>query len=112
MKKYSDARKVLSKMQADLELRLAKITNDVRHLEEPLAKDSEEQALQTENDEVLDFLGNAARTEIEMVKRALARIDKGDYGICRVCNEPIGEKRLEAVPYTDLCINCAGRAEG
>lgn len=110
MKKYDDVRDVLNKMKTELEQRLAKITTDVKHMEEPLAKDFEEQAQQTENDQVLDFLGNAARTEIEMLTRAIARIDNGTYGICRVCDEPIAEERLKAVPYTDLCIKCAGRA--
>jgi len=111
MKKYDDVKEHLTQMLAELEQRLEKITNDVRHLEEPLAKDSEEQALQTENDQVLDFLGNAARKEIEMLKRAIARIDSGTYGVCRICDEPIGKERLKAVPYTDLCIKCAGRAD-
>lgn len=111
MKKYDDVRDVLNKMKAELGQRLANITTDVKHTDEPLAKDFEEQAQQTENDQVLDFLGNAARTEIEMLTRAIARIDNGTYGICRGCDEPIGEERLKAVPYTDLCIKCAGRAD-
>ena len=111
VKKYDEIRERLIQMLADLEQRLDKITNDVKHSEEPLAKDFEEQALQTENDQVLDFLGNAARKEIAMLKQAIARIDSGNYGICRVCDEPIGDERLKAVPYTDLCIKCAGRAE-
>jgi len=36
---------------------------------------------------------------------ALERIDDGTYGLCRVCGRPIGEERLEAVPYATLCID-------
>ena len=37
---------------------------------------------------------------------ALRKIDEGTFGICEVCDEPIGKKRLEARPETSLCIKC------
>ena len=38
------------------------------------------------------------------IEDALARIDDGTYGVCSACGGPIGEERLEAVPYATLCI--------
>jgi DnaK suppressor protein len=107
MKEYEEVRHTLIDMLEELDDRLAKITHDIK---EPLDKDSEEQAAQAENDEVLDGLGNAARTEIEMVKQAIDRIDRGQYGLCQVCGEPIGKERLKAIPYSTMCIKCASRA--
>src|SRR5690242_9162834 len=107
MKEYEEVRNSLIEMLEDLDDRLDKITHDVK---EPLDKDFEEQATQQENDEVLDSLGNAARTEIEMVKQAISRIDKGQYGLCEVCGEPIGKERLKAVPFSSMCIKCASQA--
>ena len=37
---------------------------------------------------------------------ALKKIDDGSFGICEICEEPIGKKRLEARPETSLCIKC------
>lgn len=37
---------------------------------------------------------------------ALKKIDEGTFGICEICEEPIGKKRLEARPETTLCIKC------
>ncbi len=37
---------------------------------------------------------------------ALKKIDDGSFGVCEVCDEPIGKKRLEARPETTLCIKC------
>ena len=37
---------------------------------------------------------------------ALKKIDDGTFGVCEVCEEPIGKKRLEARPETTLCIKC------
>jgi RNA polymerase-binding transcription factor DksA len=107
MKEYEEVRSSLIEMLEDLDDRLGKIAHDVK---EPLDKDFEEQATQAENDEVLDGLGNAARTEIEMVREAIARIDQGGYGSCQVCGQPINKERLKAVPYTTMCIKCASQA--
>src|SRR6187200_3750305 len=37
---------------------------------------------------------------------ALKKIEDGTFGICEICDEPIGKKRLEARPETTLCIKC------
>lgn len=111
MKEYEEIRNHLTAMLEELNFRLSKITNDVRHSDVPLEKDFSEQATQNENNEVMDYLGNSARTEIEMIKQAINRIDNGQYGICQVCGESISKNRLKALPYSNLCIKCAGKAE-
>lgn len=40
------------------------------------------------------------------IEEALQRIDKGTYGVCRDCGEPIAEARLKAIPWTRVCITC------
>ena len=37
---------------------------------------------------------------------ALKKITDGTFGVCEICEEPIGKKRLEARPETTLCIKC------
>jgi len=51
-----------------------------------------------------------AEDELRRIAAALARIDAGDYGYCRHCDEPIGAGRLNADPSAALCITCAERA--
>lgn len=43
---------------------------------------------------------------LSKLDHALKKIDEGTFGICEVCEEPIGKKRLEARPETSLCIKC------
>lgn len=43
------------------------------------------------------------------VDRALAKVAEGSYGMCDVCGEPIGDERLEALPWAVLCVKDAGR---
>jgi len=109
MKEYEEIRNRLIAMLEELNLRLTRITNDVRHSDVPLEKDFSEQATQNENNEVMDYLGNSARTEIEMIKQAINKIDNGRYGICQVCDEPISIERLKALPYSNMCIKCASK---
>jgi RNA polymerase-binding transcription factor DksA len=46
---------------------------------------------------------------IEKVEHALARIDDGSYGRCEACGKPIEAERLDALPYTTLCLVDARR---
>jgi RNA polymerase-binding protein DksA len=38
------------------------------------------------------------------IDAALARIEEGTYGVCERCGEPIGDERLDALPWAKLCI--------
>ena len=49
---------------------------------------------------------------LEAVERALERIRLRTYGICEDCGGVISKKRLEAIPFADLCIRCAEASEG
>lgn len=43
---------------------------------------------------------------LRAIDEALARMGRGTYGVCTVCQKPISKARLEAVPWTDLCREC------
>lgn len=44
---------------------------------------------------------------LQEVERAIGRAEKGTYGICERCHQPIAEERLKAMPSATLCIDCA-----
>lgn len=48
-----------------------------------------------------------ANRQLKMIEAALVRIEKGEYGECMECGEPINPKRLEIDPTSLYCINCA-----
>ncbi len=41
------------------------------------------------------------------VVRALEKLDDGTYGLCDRCGGPIPDERLEARPWSVLCVRCA-----
>jgi DnaK suppressor protein len=43
---------------------------------------------------------------LQAIEEALFRMEKGTYGICRDCGEPIAPARLNAIPWTRVCITC------
>jgi RNA polymerase-binding protein DksA len=49
---------------------------------------------------------------LEKVNRALDKITEGSYGTCDYCTQPINEKRLNALPWASLCLECQDRVEG
>jgi DnaK suppressor protein len=50
----------------------------------------------------LDLLGK--------VQRALDRIEKGEYGLCETCGKAIPIERLDVLPYSTQCVECASKA--
>ena len=43
---------------------------------------------------------------LQAIEDALQRIEKGTYGVCRDCGGAIADARLNAIPWTRVCINC------
>ena len=49
----------------------------------------------------------AVTARLRDIEDALARYDNGTYGVCEDCGTEIDLARLEAIPYTRLCLRCA-----
>ena len=64
-------------------------------------------ASETFERELDEGLENDATRQLREVEEALVRIEDGTFGTCSVCGKEIGEDRLEAVPWTTLCIDDA-----
>ncbi|MFN2543595.1 MAG: TraR/DksA family transcriptional regulator [Actinomycetota bacterium] len=62
-----------------------------------------------ERGRLLSLVGEL-RENLKDVEHALAKVPRGTYGVCERCGEPIGEERLEAIPWARLCITCKQKA--
>jgi DnaK suppressor protein len=81
-----------------------KVAQVVTRLDVP----SDEGDLSQQSHEEWIFLN---RNTLEMkllreVEDALRRIERGTYGVCHECEEPISSKRLDAVPWAKYCVTC------
>lgn len=100
----SSIQKSLLEKREELLSRLKAIQKDSRETRDA---DFEEQALEAENDEVLTELGREALEEISQIDTALQRLEEGSYGACMVCGVTINSARLNALPFSTTCIDCA-----
>lgn len=103
---YSEIREELVEMKRRIEGRLGKISADRLKDQGPLSADSEEQAVELQNEEVLDQLDVDSRERLVQIDAALNRMDSNTYGTCVECGEPIGVNRLKALPFAARCIAC------
>jgi len=112
MNEYVEANKkslkLLLQLKEDLSTRLGKLTQD---LSKSHSRDSTEQAVERENDEVINSLESETQEELLQVKNAIERIENGKYRICSGCEGEIPDERLIAIPYTTLCLKCAASQE-
>ena len=91
--------------------RLVELDTRLHGIEDELvshqSRDWEELASERENDEVLTSIGDDGRDEMRRIFAALKRMDDGTYGVCVTCAEPISAERLDLLPATPFCRDCA-----
>lgn len=68
--------------------------------------DSVDAAVETANDEISSQLVELESRELGQIENAIERLRLGVYGRCEYCSEKIAEARLNALPYTNTCIDC------
>ena len=107
MNTYEEKERQLIELRNDYTQRIEAIQIDSHHKEEPVEKDFAEQATQSENDDVLAALDNEAQHMVMLIDAALSRIKNGQYGRCTECGSEIPSQRLDAIPFANLCIDCA-----
>src|SRR5436305_9033941 len=73
--------------------------------------DSADAAFEAGSDEMASQLAEFDARELGQIERALHRLKQGTYGLCEVCQTRIPVARLNALPYTTLCIGCQREME-
>jgi len=93
-------------------LRLVTNTEDeIRALDTNVPAELEEEAQEARLATVLVWLDDRITAEIEAIDHALTRIERGDYGICEDCDDPIPLERLHILPAVTTCVHCAAARE-
>lgn len=94
-----DIRTYLESEQARIQAKIGTLSHSDSY--PTLAEEGQNRAVQT-NLEIL----------LEQIKKALTRLQKGAYGLCEVCEDPIDSARLQALPYATTCVTCKSAQEG
>ena len=97
--------------RVQLERKLSRLLNRAGKIEADLRRthdrDWAEQAIEVENDPVLEGLDEMTLSEVRRIRATLARIADGTYGTCANCGKPIGSERLAAMPEALTCFACS-----
>ncbi len=107
----------IKKIKADLIIRKTQILKDLKRIKDGEADNAKVKFPEYGNksdenaQEIGDYTTNLATDKVlnsalKDIDSSLKRIDKGVYGVCKYCNEPIGKKRLLARPVASTCVKC------
>jgi DnaK suppressor protein len=111
-KKESQSRRLKS-FENLLQSRLEELGNHVDQLRREMAIEDEvdDEASQASRSHNREFVMTTMEREIRNIseiEQALERISKKEYGVCVTCEKTIPDNRLQAIPWTRLCVDCAG----
>ena len=78
---------------------------------EPVTEDEGGQASWAQMEHMAFATLEQGQRTLSEVEAALRRVDRGTYGVCEGCGEPIPEARLRALPWARFCIACTERRQ-
>lgn len=101
----------IARYEAALRARRAELAGHLMEVEKSLdatpPKDWEDRSSERQGDEVLESLGHVELAELKRIDAALGRVADGTYGECMKCGDDISGARLDLLPDTPFCKNCA-----
>lgn len=110
-KEREEFRKTLLQKKETIVRKLSELTNESKEMETNVAQDVIDKAETSYTKEFLLSLSDADREQLLFIDDALKRLKRDEFGVCQLCHQEIGRKRLEAVPWTPYCIDCQEKAE-
>jgi DnaK suppressor protein len=92
---------------------LDRLADETRTVDSNYPQDVADRCVTSLSKESLFQQANERRRVVRMIEAALARIQRGAFGVCIECGDEIDLRRLEAVPWTPYCLRCQlGREHG
>ena len=104
----AELRESLLQTRAEVEASIAKLTESSKpvSLDQPIGRLSRMDSMQHQQMALAGL--NREQQRLEMIRSALDRMDRSDFGDCVSCRKPIALVRLKYFPEATRCIQCAG----
>ena len=103
MKLYEEM--LLKRKEEILEI-LDNLQNEFKDVSSCDIKEEVDFASCSSNNENNFLIYKKQQQELKEIEEALSAIKKGEYGICKMCEEPINPERLAVKPFAKYCIDC------
>jgi DnaK suppressor protein len=110
-KEKEQFRKLLVDKKESITRKLTEAITESKEMESNVAQDLVDKAETSYTKEFLLSLSDGEREQLLLIDEALKRLEHAEFGICQVCHKEIGQKRIVAIPWTPLCIDCQEKAE-
>jgi len=104
-------RTLLMQIRKDITREIQQDVQEGREGEAGDGRDTYDIASDERDREINLLLGDRDRKKLEQVDDALQRLDAGEYGECEECGGEIAAGRLEAMPFSRLCVTCQSEFE-
>ena len=85
---------------------IGKSKNEIELMRNQSPTDEGDYAVLINDSSIEDTLIGKQIAKLKEIELALDKISKGNYGICEMCEEPIGIDRLKVKPFAKFCISC------
>ena len=105
------ARETLQDMRAQLLRNVQDELHEGREQTKDEGMDTYDLASEEREREINFILTDRDRGKLQAIEDALDRIGEGSYGVCESCEQEIAEGRLQAMPFTRLCVQCQADRE-
>ena len=105
------ARETLESMRAQMLKNVQQEIQEGRDQNKDEGMDTYDLASDARDREISHILTDRDRGKLEAIDEALSRVDDGSYGLCEDCGAEIAEGRLQALPFTRLCVTCQSDRE-
>ncbi len=96
----------LEAKHSELQRFLRRAEMEAQSLDDDSTLDSADRCVVSTSKESLFERSSQRRTELRLIEGALHRIVEGTFGVCVSCSEDIPLQRLEALPWTQFCLQC------
>jgi RNA polymerase-binding protein DksA len=106
-----DLQREITERRADYDRAMAELTRLQQASGDGAGDDQADAGSKTFEREQELSIANNRRDLLVQMERAMERLDKGTYGHCESCHEPIMKARLQAFPSATLCVTCKQREE-
>jgi len=106
-----DLEREIASRRADYDRAMAELTRLQQSSGDGAGDDQADAGSKTFEREQELSIANNRRDLLVQMERAMERLDKGTYGRCESCQQPIPKPRLQAFPSATLCVTCKQREE-
>ncbi len=103
IKEFED---MLLKRKEEIEKTISDKKQEISSLKNTEARDEADYATISTDSEIGHTINTRLQDELKEIEYALHKISHHTYGICEMCEEPIGMARLKVKPQARYCIVC------